>query len=236
MSVPGAPSRPSCPAAVVSRSSAQGEHPLVAAHQRTGGDRSRGLEGGDGLRPALAERTDVENLSERTGHAESARVGLANAPQAVGTGHPGLCLLAASAQRAFPTRAPLVVALCGSAQREALARDTGATGPFAPGAEPLVAGLSTSLESTCQTSAFRELTAVRFCGRVAVPCDERVHAGWESADSCTCCITCRKRYNTEQECFPPRRRQEHLLLADMGQVVLMAFPALQILLQGRASH
>ena len=115
-------------------------------------------------------------------------------------------------------------------------RDTGATGPFAPGAEPLVAGLSTSLESTCQTSAFRELTAVRFCGRVAVPCDERVHAGWESADSCTCCITGRKRYNTEQECFPPRRRQEHLLLAHMGQLVLMAFPTLQILLQGRASH
>lgn len=72
-------------------------------------------------------------------------------------------LLAASAHCALQARAPLVGALCLSSDRKALAGDTGAARPFAAGSEPLVVGLSTSLESTCQASAFRELTFVHFC-------------------------------------------------------------------------
>src|SRR5205807_8633052 len=47
-------------------------------------------------------------------------------------------------------RAPLVIPLCGSSQRQALADYTGAGGALAAGAEPLVVGLSSSLESPCQ--------------------------------------------------------------------------------------
>src|SRR6266496_2439604 len=47
--LPGAPSRASGPAAVVSGRSAQGKYPLVSADQRAGGERSRRLEGRDGL-------------------------------------------------------------------------------------------------------------------------------------------------------------------------------------------
>src|SRR5216683_2555443 len=97
------------------------------------------------------------------GHAESAAVGLGEQTQAAGTGHSGLCLLAAFTHRAVCALAPLVVPLRLPPQRTALTQHACASGSLTPGPESLVAGLSTALQSTRCPARISQLTSACFC-------------------------------------------------------------------------
>src|SRR5258708_4047109 len=136
----------------------------------------------------------------------SSRLGLGESAQVAGTGHVGLCLPAASAQRPFEAVASLVVALCGSSYRKALAGDAGAAVALATGRRSLVVDLSASLESTRQASGWPELTAT-YCERrpvVSLPC--ACPGREESAGFCSCCITSRSVEYADQETLLPTGR------------------------------
>src|ERR1051326_2225478 len=114
------------------------------------------------------------------GHAESSGLGLGKPPQTAGTGHVGRCLLTLSALHPLSALASVVVTLCSPSHWQALASDAGAPGALATGSEPLVVGLSTSLESTRQGHGDSELTFPRRSPQASsgCVCHHFRQAGW----------------------------------------------------------